>query len=106
LYDADVSRQVDHLTGGNCSLTPPQLVFETAKEFEELRSLCSADGSWMTIYFRQTKLSGDYLTSLSAIGDALLRRARKLNVKDSERWVQIQKGSLELLRDVQSKANQ
>jgi hypothetical protein len=98
------SRQVDHLTGGTCLKTPQQCIFQTRKEFDELRSLRNSDGGLMRIYFRETNKRG-YLTSLSAIGDALLRRAEKLKVKGISSLVDIQKGSLELIEKIQRMAN-
>jgi hypothetical protein len=74
-------RQVDHLTGGECSKTPTQLIFQHAKEFDDLRSLRNQDGTWMCLYFRETRQEGDFLTSLSVIGKALLMRSQKLGVK-------------------------
>jgi len=88
------SRQVAHLTGTACLKTPQQLIFNSAQEFEEIRSLRNKDGTWMRIYYRETQQSTPFLSALSVIGEALLKRAEKLGVQGIEHWVDIQKGSL------------
>lgn len=72
------SRQVAHLMGGNCAKTPPQLTYQSAKDFNSLRSLRNPDGTWMRIYFYETDQSGDFLSSISAIGEALKRQGEEL----------------------------
>ena len=104
MFADETSLQAEHHIGINCSLTPGQLLFRTAREFDELRSLHSPDGMWLTIYFRQTKLQGAHLTSLSAIGEGLLRRAQRLGVKPAVRWLQNQRGDLQLVDDLNTKA--
>ena len=55
-------------------------MYRTKKDFDELRSLRNPDGTWWRIYFYETNLSGDFMTSLSAIGEALKRNGRELGV--------------------------
>jgi len=71
-------RQVDHL-GGKCSRMPKQLKFQTAGEFNDLRSLRNPDGTWMRIHFRET--NGEFRAALGAIGDAIFERSEVLGVQ-------------------------
>jgi hypothetical protein len=94
--------QVRHLMGGNCLLTPPQLKYNSAKDFNTVRALRNDDGTYMVLYFRLTHQSGAFLTSLSAVGEALLKRGKQLGVNGMEHWATIQKGSLDVINDIRS----
>ena len=79
-----------------CLKRPQQLTYNRAEDFDEMRSLRNTDGSWMRLYCRGTQQLGSYLTSLSAIGEALLEEAVELAVIGAERWKEIQQGSLSM----------
>ena len=72
------SRQVRHLIGGNCLRTPTQMIFQTAKAFDEMRWLRNQGGTWMRIYFQET--AEEFLASVAAIGEAMWRRSQQLEV--------------------------
>jgi hypothetical protein len=87
--------------GEKCLKTPPQLIYHHTKDFDQLRPLRNADNTWMKIYYRTTREDrgfGGFRTSLSAIGEGLLRRAERFGVKDAERWRAITKGSLKMIK--------
>lgn len=79
---------------GRCAKTPSQFVYDTAEQFNEMRALRNHDGSWMRLYCRETRQKGDYLTSISVIGEALLERALKIGVEGMEDWRGFEMGSV------------
>ena len=61
---------------------PEQLVFRSVKDLENMRALRNQDGSWMRLYHRSTNRKLDFLSSLSVIGEGLLRRAIAVGFRD------------------------
>jgi hypothetical protein len=66
------------LKGEYCERTPDQLVFKTAEEFETMRPLRNRDGSCMRLYCLS---KGSFWTPVSAVSEAMLRRAKDLKVE-------------------------
>jgi hypothetical protein len=60
-------RQVAHLTGGNCWKTPHRLIYQTAKDFDELRSLRNPDKTCGAFLFPRN--SAGRRLSYCSIGD-------------------------------------
>jgi hypothetical protein len=72
---------------------PKPLGFKSKRDFKEMRSLRNEDGTWMRLYCRSTHQKGDFLSSLSVIGEALLRRAKAVGVEGVSRWMDVKKTS-------------
>ena len=81
----------------DCLKRPCQLTFNNARDFDELRSLRNADGSWMRLYCRGTRQEGSFRTTISVIGEAVLETALELGVEGAECWKEIQRGSLNVV---------
>lgn len=90
-------RQIAHLYGGNCQKQPSQITYKSVDDFLERRSLRNGDGTWMRLYSRETCHERSYLTSLFAIGSALLKTAIELGVEGTANWMNIKHRSLWVL---------